>query len=94
MSGGTTFLVVAKRAYGTGSLYLKDGAWYGRWRTADGRRKAQRIGAARTNANRSGLTKKEAEALLRESLLAATLGSGEPAMRRLWRSSVGPFSPR
>ena len=77
MSGGTTVLVVAKRAYGTGSLYLKDGVWYARWRTADGRRKARRIGAARTNANRTGLTKKEAEALLRETLLAATLGPGE-----------------
>ena len=54
MSGATTVLVVAKRAYGTGSLYVKDGAWYGRWRTADGRRKAQRIGVARTNANRTG----------------------------------------
>jgi hypothetical protein len=77
MSGGTTVLVAAKRAYGTGSLYLKDGAWYGRWRTADGRRNAQRIGVARTNANRTGLTKKEAEAALREILLAATLGPGE-----------------
>jgi integrase len=77
MRGGITVLVVAKRAYGTGSLYLKDGAWYGRWRTADGRRKAQRIGEARTNANRTALTKKEAEAVLRETLLAATLGAGE-----------------
>ena len=77
MSGATTVLVVAKRAYGTGSLYLKDGAWYGRWRTVDGRRKAQRIGVARTNANRTGLTKKDAEALLREILLADTLGPGE-----------------
>jgi hypothetical protein len=79
MSGSTTVLVVAKRAYGTGSLYLKEGAWYGRWRTADGRRKAQRIGPARANANRTGLTKKEAEAVLREILLAATLGPGAAA---------------
>lgn len=77
MSGGTTVLVVAKRAYGTGSLFLKDGAWYGRWRTADGRRRSRRIGPARTNSNRAGLTKKDAEAALREILLGAMLASAE-----------------
>ena len=28
----------ARRSYGTGRLYVKHGAWYGRWRTSDGRR--------------------------------------------------------
>jgi integrase len=70
--------LVARRAYGTGSLYLRGGAWYGRWRTPDGRRQARRIGAARTNASRTGLTKKEAEQLLREILLTAALSSGDP----------------
>lgn len=66
-------LVVGKRAYGTGSLYLKGDAWYGRWRTPDGRRRARKIGPARTNHSRSGLTKKEAEAALR-GILLETLG--------------------
>ena len=29
--------MAAKRSYGTGSLYEKSGAYYGRWRTPDGR---------------------------------------------------------
>ena len=66
-------LVVGKRAYGTGSLYVSGGAWYGRWRTTDGRRRAKKIGPARTNHNRDGLSKREAEAALR-AILLDTLG--------------------
>jgi hypothetical protein len=30
--------MTARRAYGTGQLHEKHGAWYGRWRTGDGQR--------------------------------------------------------
>ena len=33
--------------YGTGQLYKKHGAYYGRWRTSDGRKLNRRIGAVR-----------------------------------------------
>jgi integrase len=66
----TTVLLVSRRAYGTGSLYVKDGMWYARWRTADGRH-ARKLGAVRTSSSRSGLTKRDAESKLREILLAA-----------------------
>lgn len=59
------FSLVGKRAYGTGSLYIKAGCWYGRWRTSGGRRHARKIGETRK------LTKKQAEAKLREAMLAA-----------------------
>lgn len=35
---------MAKRGYGTGQLYLKHGAYYGRWRTLDGRKLNRKIG--------------------------------------------------
>jgi hypothetical protein len=36
--GDTVLLIVTgKRACGTGTLVLRDGVWYGRWRTQDGR---------------------------------------------------------
>jgi hypothetical protein len=50
-----------KRSYGTGRLYIKHGAYYGRWRTSDGRRLNRRIGGVRTPGERDGLTAKEAE---------------------------------
>lgn len=31
---------MARRSYGTGTLYVKAGAWYGRWRIGDRRVKA------------------------------------------------------
>jgi hypothetical protein len=60
-----------KREYGTGTLYVgKDGCWWVRWRTRDGRRPHRKLGLARTSGRREGLTKKEAEAKLRELVLA------------------------
>ena len=60
-----------KREYGTGTLYVgKDGCWWARWRTSDGRRPHRKLGPARTSGRREGLTKKEAEAKLRELVLA------------------------
>jgi integrase len=50
-----------RRSYGTGRLYQKHGAYYGRWRTSDGRRLNRRIGPVRTPGARDGLARSEAE---------------------------------
>jgi integrase len=57
---------MAKRGYGTGQLYLKHGAYYGRWRTLDGRKLNRRIGAVRDESTTSGLTRTEAERQFRK----------------------------
>ena len=44
-----------RRSYGTGRLYKKHGAYYGRWRTSDGRRLNRRIGPVRAPGTRDGL---------------------------------------
>lgn len=78
-----TFLLVAKRAYGTGSLYEKNGCWYGRWRTSSGQRKARKIGDTK---GPDALTKKQAEAKLREAILTDThvaVGGGTTTVREL-----------
>jgi integrase len=56
---------MAKRGYGTGQLYLKHGAYYGRWRTLDGRKLNRKIGPARGEAT-GGLTRAEAERQFRK----------------------------
>lgn len=56
----------AKRAYGTGNLYEKHGAWYGRWRTTDGRRFNRRVGKVRSVGEADGLTRREAERQFRK----------------------------
>ena len=55
-----------KRPYGTGQLYEKSGAYYGRWRTPDGRRLNRRIGAVRTAGGNDGLTRGQAERVFRK----------------------------
>lgn len=55
----------ARRAYGTGTLYARDGSWYGRWRAPGGARPHRRIGAVRGSGGREGLTRKQAERELR-----------------------------
>ncbi len=67
-SQAVRFLLVAKRTYGTGSIRIKHGAWYGSWRTTDGRRTTRKLGPVRVG--RDGLTKTQAEAKLREMILA------------------------
>jgi integrase len=56
---------MAKRGYGTGQLYLKHGAYYGRWRTLDGRKLNRKIGPARGEAA-GGLTRADAERQFRK----------------------------
>src|ERR1700730_2192317 len=55
-----------KRSYGTGHVYLKWGAWYGRWRTSDGRLLNRRLGPAREPGTATGLTRREVERFFRK----------------------------
>ncbi|HEY1690343.1 MAG TPA: site-specific integrase [Solirubrobacteraceae bacterium] len=54
-----------KRAYGTGHLYEKSGAYYGRWRTLDGRQLNRKVGRIRRSGESDGLTRPQAERELR-----------------------------
>lgn len=94
MTAAVSFVVVAdKRAYGTGTLYVgKDGCWWARWRTSDGRRPHRKLGRARVAGKRDGITKKEAEAILRELMLTENAGSRsgkhDPTVEQLGRALV------
>jgi integrase len=57
---------VAKRDYGTGQLYIEFGSYYGRWRTADGRKLNRKVGKARAKGTSEGLTRAEAERRFRK----------------------------
>lgn len=56
----------AKRTYGTGQLYEKHGAYYGRWRTNDGRKLNRRLGTIREPGATAGLTRTQAERRFRQ----------------------------
>ena len=62
------FLIVGRRAYGTGSIRIKHGAWYGSWRTPDGTRTTRKLGPVRKG--RDGLTKTQAESALRAMMIS------------------------
>jgi integrase len=62
-----------RRPYGTGSLQIISGAWYGLWRDPAGRRIKRRLGPARTPSDSNGLTRAAAEERLR------ALREAEPA---------------
>jgi len=51
--------------YGTGQLYEKHGAWYGRWRNAAGPRLNRRVGPARSSDRPDGLSRREADKVFR-----------------------------
>ena len=57
---------MGKRSYGTGQLYEKHGAYYGRWRTSGGRKLNHRVGPIRTPGSSDGLTRAQAERVLRK----------------------------
>jgi integrase len=61
-----------KRSYGTGTLYVKAGSWYGRWRVGD-RRVNRRLGPVREPGSREGLTRSQAEAQLRRQTEQVTV---------------------
>src|SRR4051812_2721051 len=54
-----------KRPYGSGEIYVKSGAWYGRWRTPDGRRLNRKLGPVRSRGESDGLTRAQAEQAFR-----------------------------
>ena len=56
---------MSKRAYRTGHLYEKSGAYYGRWRTLDGRLLNRKVGQIRRPGESDGLTRPQAERELR-----------------------------
>ncbi len=56
-----------KRSYGTGQLYTKQGSYYGRWRTSDGRRLNRLLGPMRATGSAEGLTRAEAERVFRKT---------------------------
>jgi hypothetical protein len=58
--------VSKRRTYGSGQLYVKHGAYFGRWRTLDGRRLNRRIGTVREAGSSEGLTKTQAERAFRK----------------------------
>jgi len=58
---------MAKRSYGAGQLYVKQGAWFGRWRTSDGRRLNRRLGPVREAGTAKGLTRHEVERVFRKT---------------------------
>ena len=81
-----------KRARGTGSIYIKHGSWYGRWRDSAGRGLNRKLGPVRRPGERDGLTRAEAEKRLRaliddRSIIApvrvGVAEAGEAVMRRL-----------
>ena len=75
----------SRRCYGTGRLYQKSGAWYGRW-WSDGHRVNRKLGPVRESGSREGLTKRAAEAAMRRQIEAVTAG---PSHERLSVAEVG-----
>ncbi len=58
---------VPKRAYGSGGLIISNGVYFGKWRIND-RQVMRRLGPVRIPGAREGLTKSQAEALLRKRM--------------------------
>jgi integrase len=54
------------RQHGTGRIYVKWGAFYGRWRTPDGRYVNRRLGKVRERGSQEGISRREAERALRK----------------------------
>jgi integrase len=54
-----------RRAYGTGTLRVVGGSWLASWYGPDGRRVQRKVGAVRTEGRADGLTKTQAERVLR-----------------------------
>jgi hypothetical protein len=54
-----------RRAYGTGTLRVVGGSWLASWYGPDGRRVQRKVGAVRIEGRADGLTKAQAERVLR-----------------------------
>lgn len=66
---------MARRSYGSGSLFEYRGKWYGQWRGDDGRQIKRRLGAIRRPGSDEGLTKTAANARLRELMREVRLAA-------------------
>ena len=78
--------MIPKRSYGTGSIYVKAGNWYGRWWVGDQRVK-RKLGTVRDPGSRTGLTKSQAEREMRRRMDAET--APVPVRERLTVSQAG-----
>jgi hypothetical protein len=58
-----------RRSYGTGSLFISHGKWYGKWRVDD-RQIKRLLGPKRQPGSREGVTRKMAEVELRRAMAA------------------------
>jgi integrase len=74
-----------RRSYGTGSLFISRGAWYGQWRIG-GRIVKRKVGAKREPGSRDGLTRAQAEARLRRLMDEVRYAAPE---RRMAMSDLG-----
>lgn len=74
-----------RRQYGAGSVLTYRGAWYGKWRIGD-RQVKRKLGAKREPGSRDGITRKQAEARLRELMQAVRHA---PAEERLTFEQAG-----
>ena len=54
------------RSCGSGTIYMKWGAWYGRWVTEDGGRANRQLGPVRQRGSDVGMTRRQAENRLRQ----------------------------
>ena len=84
---------MARRSYGSGSLYVRTDAagreaWYGHWRS-NGRQVKRKVGVKRTEGNRDGLTRTQGEAELRR-----LIGSTQVAPQAGERLTVADVSER
>jgi len=59
--------MAARRSYGTGSLSVRGGSYYGRWRVG-GRMVQRKLGPVREQGTRDGLTQSQAERELRRQI--------------------------
>jgi integrase len=59
--------VASRRSYGSGSLSVERGSWYGTWRVS-GRRVHRKVGPCRGPGTREGLTRVQAEKRLRKMM--------------------------
>lgn len=66
----------SRRSYGTGNIFEKNGAYYGRWRIG-GRQVNRKLGSVRKPGTREGLTRTQAEAKLRKLIDEVTYVSPE-----------------
>lgn len=70
-----------RRTRGTGSIVVRSGVYYGKWRGADGRQVMRRLGRVRPRGTREGLTQTQAEAEMRR-LMTSTSATVSRESRR------------